>query len=504
MTATRITASTPSKLQLGLGLVDLQRVAAGEAGVAVPRLGAVVVADGAHHALQRQELEAVGADPLTDLLERQPGRHQVAVVAHVDAEVARVHDRRAGDAHVHLGRPGVADQLDERPGGRAPHERVVDHHDPPAGQVLGEGVELQGHAAVADLLRRLDERAPDVAVLDQPVVERHAARPGVPDGGGDRGVGHRDHDVGVGRRLGGQLGAEPLARLVHVAAVPHRVGTGEVDELERAAGLPRRRGERRAAAQLGALQRDDLTRLDLADVDAAERRQGARLAGDGVPAVRQPPDRQRAEAPRVAHGEHPVGGQQDEREGALPRRQRALDALLPRPPAGGGEHQRHHLGVARRRQPEALRQQLVAQLRRVDDVAVVGERQRAVHRLDEERLDVALVRRTGRRVAGVADGVVAGQRLQRLVGEDVRHQAGLLVDAGAVPVADGDAGGLLAAVLQGEQAEERQLGDALAVRGRDADHATLLSWYVAGDVELPHVHSCRRSSRRAAIRASTG
>ena len=143
-------------------------------------------------------------------------------------------------------------------------------------------------------------------------------------------------------------------------------------------------------------------------------------------------------------------------------------------PAGGGEHQRHHLGVARRGQPEAARQQLVAQRRRVDDVAVVGEGQRAVHRLDEERLDVALVRRPGRRVPGVADRVVAGQRLQRLVGEDVRHEPGLLVDPGPVAVADGDAGGLLAAVLQGEQPEERELGDALAVRCRDAEHATLL------------------------------
>ena len=234
-------ASTPSKLSLAWRLADLQRVAAGEAGVAVAGLGAVVVADGPHHPLQREELEAVGADPLADLVERQAGRHQVAVVAHVDAEVARVHDRRARDPHVHLGRAGVADQLDERPGRRAAHERVVDHHDPLAGEVLAEGVELEGHAAVADLLRRLDERAADVAVLDQPVVERHAARPGVADGRRDRGVRHRDHDVGVDRRLGGQLGAEPLADVVHVAAVPHRVGPGEVDELERAAGLARRR-----------------------------------------------------------------------------------------------------------------------------------------------------------------------------------------------------------------------------------------------------------------------
>ena len=219
------------------------------------------MADGPHHPVEREEREAVGADALADLLDRQAGGHQVAVVAHVDAEVARVDDRRARDPHVHLGGAGVADQLDQRPGRRAAHQRVVDHHDPLAGQVLGERVELEGHAAVADLLRRLDERAADVAVLDQPVVERHAAGPGVADGGGDRGVGHGDDDVGVDGRLGGQLGAEPLAHVVHVAAVPHRVGPGEVDELERAAGLRGGRRQRLAALHLGAVQRDDLARL---------------------------------------------------------------------------------------------------------------------------------------------------------------------------------------------------------------------------------------------------
>ena len=95
-------------------------------------------------------------------------------MAHVDAEVAGVRDRRAGDPHVHLGRAGVAHELDERSGGRAAHEGVVDHHHALAGEVLGEGVELECDAAVADVLGRLDERAADVAVLDQPVVERQA------------------------------------------------------------------------------------------------------------------------------------------------------------------------------------------------------------------------------------------------------------------------------------------------------------------------------------------
>ena len=154
---------------------------------------------------------------------------------------------------------------------------------------------------------------------------------------------------------------------------------------------------------LGALQRDDLAGRDLVDLDAAERVQRARLRGDGVAAVRQPADAQRPEAPRVAHGDHPVGGEHDQRVRALPRRQRALEALLPRPPAGRGEHQRHHLGVAGGGEAEAAAEQLLAQRRRVDQVAVVGDGERAVHRLDEERLDVAHGVGAGGAVAGVAD-----------------------------------------------------------------------------------------------------
>ena len=206
---------------------------------------------------------------------------------------------------------------------------------------------------------------------------------------------------------------------------------------------------------LGALQGDDFARSDLGDVAAAERCQGAGFAGDGPAAVRQAADGQRPEPPRVTDGQHTIAAQQDQRERPLPGRQGAFDAVLPRLPAGGGEHQRHHLGVARRRQAEPPRQQFLAQVRRVDDVAVVSQGQRPVHRLDDERLDVAVGVATGRRVAGVPDGVVADQWRQRLTGEHVGDEARLLVHPNAPAVADRQPGGLLAAVLQGEQSEER-------------------------------------------------
>ena len=211
-------------------------------------------------------------------------------MAHVDAEVAGVGDGRAGDAHVHLGGAGVAQQLHQRAGGGAADERVVDHHHSLAGQVLGERVELQRDAALAEVLRGLDERAADVAVLDEAVVVRDAALAAVADGCGDGAVGHGDDDVGVDARLDGQLLAQALAHVVHVAAGPHAVGAAEVHELERAASGRGAGRERLAAGDLGALQRDDLAGLDLVDVDAAERVERAGLGGHGVAAVRQAAD----------------------------------------------------------------------------------------------------------------------------------------------------------------------------------------------------------------------
>ena len=119
--------------------------------------------------------------------------------------------------------------------------------------------------------------------------------------------------------------------------------------------------------------------------------------------------------------------------------------------------------------------------------------ERAVHRLDEERLDVALGVRPGGRVPGVADGVVADERGERLGREHVGDEAGLLVDPGAPTVADGDAGRLLAPVLQSEQPEERELGDPVAVRGRDAEHATLLLRAVVGRITHGQAGDVQRS-----------
>ena len=137
----------------------------------------------------------------------------------------------------------------------------------------------------------------------------------------------------------------------------------------------------------------------------------------------------------------------------------------------------------------------------VDDVAVVGDGERAVHRLDEERLDVAHRVGAGRAVAGVADRVVAGERRHRLRREHVGDEAGVLVQACPGAVADGDPGRLLPAVLQREQPEERDLRDALAVRRRHGEHAALVVRLVV--VVRPVVVVARRRRARGRVGHAT-
>ena len=116
----------------------------------------------------------------------------------------------------------------------------------------------------------------------------------------------------------------------------------------------------------------------------------------------------------------------------------------------------------------------------VDQVAVVAERDRAVGGGAERRLGVLPGAGAGGGVAAVADREVALERGERGLVEDLRDQAHVLVDQDLAAVADRDAGRLLAAVLEGVEAEVGQLGDVLARRPDAEDAAGVLRALVLG------------------------
>ena len=211
-------------------------------------------------------------------------------------------DRRRADAHVHFLRAGLAQHLDDLRRGGAAHDGVVDDDDALALDHLLQRVELQVDALVAHALVGLDERAADVAVLDEALGVGDAGLVRVADGGGGRGVRHADDDVGVDGRLAGQLAAHVHAHRVQQLVADDAVGAGEVDVLEDAEGVALLLdGLHRVEAVL--VDDDRLAGLDLADERRAEVVEGAGLGGDDPAVAVELADAERADAVGVAHGD---------------------------------------------------------------------------------------------------------------------------------------------------------------------------------------------------------
>ena len=211
---------------------DGDAVVAAPAGGAVARLGAAHAAD---QAFEGEVAERVGFDEGADLLDRLLRRDELGAARGVDAVVAGPAGRRRGDAQVDLGGAGLAHHAHDLPRGRAAHDRVVDQHDPLAGDDRAHRVQLHLDAEVADRLLGLDERPADVVVARHAELERQARLAAVADRRVEAAVGHRHDDVGGGRRLARQLRAQTAPDLGHRVAEDHAVGAGEVDVLEEAA-----------------------------------------------------------------------------------------------------------------------------------------------------------------------------------------------------------------------------------------------------------------------------
>ena len=77
------------------------------------------------------------------------------------------------------------------------------------------------------------------------------------------------------------------------------------------------------------------------------------------------------------------------------------------------------------------------------------------------------------------DSDVPVQRGKGLLVEDLRDQAEILEHHDLRAVGDRDARGLLAAVLEGEQAEVGELRDLLAGRP-DTEDTAFLAWFIGG------------------------
>ena len=152
---------------------------------------------------------------------------------------------------MHLGRPGIAQHLNELLGSVAAHDGIVDDHEALARNHARQRVQLQANAQLAHGLGGLDESAAHVAVLHDTVGERNARGLGIAQGRRHAGVGHAEHEVGLHGRLVGQNAAHGAASLVDRLPVKHGVRPGEVHVFEDAGGPRARRHGLLAGHALG-------------------------------------------------------------------------------------------------------------------------------------------------------------------------------------------------------------------------------------------------------------
>ena len=129
----------------------------------------------------------------------------------------------------------------------------------------------------------------------------------------------------------------------------------------------------------------------------------------------------------------------------------------------------HNLGITAGLEDRALTHELIAQLVRVHQVAIVGDGNLPVPALDQERLCIGEAALTRRRIAHVTDRHRPGHLREHRRVEHVGHMAHRLGDAHDVPVRRGNAGTLLPAMLHGVQPEVREVrGLRVAVDAEDA------------------------------------
>ena len=213
--------------------------------------------------------------------------------------------------------------------------------------------------------------------------------------------------------------------------------------------------------------------FDVADVFRADDVERAGLRRQDRTAV-EFAQHQRADAERIARADQLLVGQRHQRIGALDRAQRFDEAVDEAVALGLRDQMQDDLGVGGGLHHGAVAHQFAAQRQPVGEIAVMADRKAAGIEFGEQRLHVAQDGRAGGGIADMADGGIAGQALDHLAaGEGIADETEPAFGMKPGPVEGDDAGGLLAAMLQGVQSEGGDGGG--FGMAENAEHAAFLA-----------------------------
>ena len=431
-------------------------------------------------------------------------------------------------------------------GGGAAHDGILHQQDVLPLEDIDDGVQLLLYGLGALRLPRHDERAADVAVLDEALAELDVQGVRQRNGGGAAGFRYRYHHVNVvaASRMAGvqlaaafrveledarrQLFAHAQPRLVDRNAIHHGVFAGEIDMLENARPMRLLLGA--AAGDVGAavLDVDGLARrhvaleLEAQNVDGvALRRHHDFLASIGVAQS----EAQRPDAVRIAEGDdaaavdhrhrriaaatasmHAFDGAED----MLRARFRRTDLLQ-----FVGEDVEQDLGIRGRIDvPQPGSEHAGFQFGGVGEVAVVGQTD-AVGRVDVHGLRFRRAGRARRRIANVADAHGAAQPQHVAFLEHVSYQTVAFAQlqpafqraasSRRIEAFPADhAGRVLAAVLQRQQGVVDLLVDwRMADDADDAAHSDRLAQQIGHQIQR-HFRDFRHFRRLRFRFASAG
>ena len=306
------------------------------------------------------------------------------------------------------------------------------------------------------MIRRLDEGAPDIVVSDNAEFEGDAAFHRVAHGGRNARIGHRHDDVRGHRGFTRELRPDPLAGVIDRHALHHRIGTGEIDVFEDAEPFARP-AEGLDAVHALVVDHDDLTGFDVAHEIGADDIQRAGFRGQDPAAGPLRPDStqdQGADAEGVSHAHQCLVRQGDQRIGAHHLFQRVDQTVHDGGIQADGDQMDENLRIGGGLEQASAPHQGPVQHMGVGQVAVMRHREATELEIRVQRLDVAQDGVAGGGVAVVADGDGTAQgRHDPGIAEIVANEAHALVRVEALAVVADDAGRLLAAVLQGVQAQ---------------------------------------------------
>ena len=269
-----------------------------------------------------------------------------------------------------------------------------------------------------------------------------------------------------------ELRTEGLADLIDRAAADDGIRPREIDVFEDA-GPRRLWRERLVAVRAVFVEHDDLAGLDVADILRADHVERAGFRRQDRVAV-EIAEHQRADAERIAGADQFLVGQRHQRIGALDGAQRLDEAVDEAAALGLRDQVQDHFGVGGGLHHGAVEHELAAQRQSVGEVAVMADRETAGVEFGEQRLHVAQDGGACRGIADMADRGVAGQALDHFAaGEGVADEAEPAFTVEAAAVEGDDAGGFLAAMLEGVQSE-RGDGGGLGV-AENAEHAAFFA-----------------------------